>query len=168
VEIDFPFRQHSIEIYTTLDQELVTVIEILSPVNKRSGHEAHEHYMRKRRQILNSDGVHLLEIDLLRGGRRPTLARPVPEAPYYIMLSRIETRPRVLVWPIQLHEPLPAVTIPLRQPDPDITLDLQPALTAVYDDGAYDIQLDYTKPVPPPPLSAHQQTWVDQLLHQAS
>lgn len=168
VEIDFPFRQHSVEVYTTLDQELVTVIEILSPVNKRNGHEAYEHYMRKRRQILSSDQVHLLEIDLLRGGRRPTLARPVPEAPYYIMLSRIETRPRVLVWPIQLYEPLPAVIIPLRHPDPDIVLDLQVALTTVYEDGAYDVQLDYTKPVPPPPLSARQQAWVEQLLQKAN
>ncbi len=84
------------------------------------------------------------------------------------MLSRIETRPRVLVWPIQLHEPLPAVTIPLRQPDPDITLDLQSALTAVYEDGAYDIQLDYAKPVPPPPLSARQQAWVDQLFQRTN
>ncbi|HRW05240.1 MAG TPA: hypothetical protein P5121_09115 [Caldilineaceae bacterium] len=30
--------------------------------------------------------------------------------------------------------------------------------------GAYDVQLDYTKPVPPPPLSARKQAWVIQLL----
>ena len=165
VEVDFPFRQHSVEIYTTLEQELVTVIEILSPVNKRSGHEAYTHYNQKRRQILNSNQVHLLEIDLLRSGKRPPLARPVPDAPYYIMLSRIETRPRVLVWPIRLEELLPSVNVPLRQPDSDVLLDLDSALTTVYDDGAYDVQLDYNKPVPLPALTKAQQTWVDQLLH---
>lgn len=168
VEIEFPFRQHSVEIYSAVDQALVTVIEILSPVNKRSGHEAYEHYLHKRRQILKSNQVHLMEIDLLRAGKRPPLARPVPDAPYYIMLSRLETRPRVLVWPIQLEEPLPAVNVPLRQPDGDVLLDLESALTTVYDNGAYDVQLDYRKPVPLPALTKAQQAWVDQLLHQAS
>lgn len=168
VEMEFPFRQHSVEIYSALDQELVTVIEILSPVNKRVGHEAYDHYVEKRRKILNANSVHLLEIDLLRGGKRPPLARPVPEAPYYIMLSRTETRPRVLIWPIQLHDPLPVLKIPLRRPDPDVDLLLPQVFTAVYDNGAYDVQLDYAKPVPPPPLSARQQAWVDQLLQRTN
>ncbi|MCB0063116.1 MAG: DUF4058 family protein [Caldilineaceae bacterium] len=60
------------------------------------------------------------------------------------------------------------VIVPLRRPDPDITLDLQSALTTVYEDGAYDVQLDYAKPVPPPPLSARQNAWVDQLLQRAN
>ncbi len=165
VELDFPFRQHSVEIYTRLEQELVTVIEILSPVNKRVGHDAYEHYIKKRRQILNSDQVHLLEIDLLRGGKRPPLARPVPDASYYIMLSRIETRPRVLVWPIQLQEPLPIITVPLRRPDADVALNLHEAFSDVYDRCAYDVQLDYNKAVPPPALSKTQQAWVDKLLY---
>jgi hypothetical protein len=71
---DFPLRLHSVEIYTVVDAHLVTVIEILSPVNKRPGHEAYDHYLRKRRQILNTDNVHLLEIDLIRGGQRPPFA----------------------------------------------------------------------------------------------
>src|SRR5437870_13636944 len=67
--------------------QLVTVIEVLSPVNKRPSHEAYLAYQRKRRDILRSE-VHLLEIDLLRGGERPPLERPVPPAAYYVVLSR--------------------------------------------------------------------------------
>ncbi|MCE7987622.1 MAG: DUF4058 family protein [Caldilinea sp. CFX5] len=166
VAIDFPFRQHSVEIYSSVGQELVTVIEILSPVNKQGGHEAYQHYLEKRRHILRSRQVHLVEIDFLRGGQRPPLAHPVPEAPYYIMLSRAETRPRVKVWPIQLHDPLPVVNIPLRHPDPDVSLDLSSAVTAVYELGAYDVQLDYHQEPPPPKLSAEQTSWVQQLLQE--
>lgn len=166
VAIDFPFRQHSVEIYSTVGQELVTVIEILSPVNKQGGHEAYQDYLEKRRHILRSRQVHLLEIDFLRGGQRPPLTRPVPAAPYYIMLSRTETRPRVKVWPIQLHDPLPVVDVPLRYPDPDVPLDLSSAVTTVYELGAYDVQIDYQQEPPPPKLSAEQASWVQQLLHE--
>ena len=34
--------------------ELVTAIEILSPVNKRPGHDAQRDYERKRRELLRS------------------------------------------------------------------------------------------------------------------
>jgi hypothetical protein len=164
VEITFPLRLHSVEVRTVIDAKLVTVIEILSPVNKRPGHEAYEHYTRKRRQILNTEDVHLVEIDLLRAGQRPPLERPVPVAPYYCMLSRAEQRPRVLVWPIQLPARLPTLPIPLRAPDPDVMLNLQALVAAVYERGAYDLQLDYTQP-PPPPLSEAEAAWIEQLLH---
>jgi hypothetical protein len=168
VEVEFPLRLYSIEIRTVVDAELVTVIEILSPVNKRPGHEAYEHYLRKRRQILNSDRVHLLELDFLRGGVRPPLTRPVPSAPYYVLLSRAEERPRVKVWPIQLSDSLPIVPVPLRQPDADVMLDLTSAVTAVYERGAYDLQLDYRNEPPPPALNASERAWLHERLRLAS
>jgi hypothetical protein len=60
-----------------------TAIEVLSPVNKRSSHEAYHDYLRKRRQLLHSE-AHVIEINLLRGGERPPLAGPVPSAPYAV------------------------------------------------------------------------------------
>jgi hypothetical protein len=86
VAYEIPFRQHNVEIRAAETKALVTVIEILSPVNKRPGHEAYQEYQRKRRDILRSP-AHLLEIDLLRAGTRPPLESPVPEAPYYVVLS---------------------------------------------------------------------------------
>jgi hypothetical protein len=164
VKTEFPLRLHSIEVHSVVDAKLVTVIEILSPVNKRSGHEAYEHYLRKRRQILNTDDVHLIEIDLLRGGQRPPLERPVPEAPYYVMLSRAERRPKVVVWPIRLWDKLPTVPVPLRAPDPDASLSLNAIVAEVYERGAYDLQLDYAQEPPAPPLRAEEAAWVQELL----
>jgi anti-sigma factor RsiW len=101
------------------------------------------------------------EMDLLRSGARPPLARPVPPAPYYITLSRAERRPRVEVWPLQLQEPLPILPIPLRAPDPDTILDLGAALAAVYERGAYARVIDYHLPPLPPALSESEQHGLD-------
>jgi hypothetical protein len=163
IPLEIPLTLNRVEIRTTAEQQLVTVIEILSPVNKRPGHDAYVDYGRKRRDILHS-AVHLIEIDLLRGGERPRLEEPVPAAPYYVVLSREETRPRVAVWPVQLEDRLPVLPVPLLKPDPDVPLDLGAAVAAVYDRAAYDGQIDYRQTPPPPPLSADEAAWVDELL----
>jgi hypothetical protein len=163
VALEIPLRLHRVEIRTTAQQQLVTVIEILSPVNKRPGHQAHLAYQRKRRNLLHSE-VHLLEIDLLRGGERPPLERPVPPAGYYVVLSRAERRPRVDVWPIQLWDRLPVLPVPLLAPDPDVALDLGAAVASVYQRGAYAQQIDYLQAPPPPPLGNAEAEWLAELL----
>lgn len=70
VLMEVPLELLSIEIRTVADMVLVTAIEILSPVNKRRGHDAFHDYLRKRRDLLRS-AAHLIEIDLLRAGERP-------------------------------------------------------------------------------------------------
>jgi hypothetical protein len=162
VAYEIPFRQHNVEIRDVETRSLVTVIEILSPVNKRPGHEAYQEYQRKRRDILRSP-AHLLEIDLLRAGIRPPLESPVPPAPYYVVLSRATRRPRVEVWPIQLADRLPTLPVPLLEPDPDATLALDVLVAAVYGRGAYGAEIDYRQP-PPGPLSESEAAWVEQLL----
>jgi hypothetical protein len=164
VALEIPLRLHRVEIRTTAQQQLVTVIEILSPVNKRPGHQAHLAYHRKRRNLLHSE-VHLLEIDLLRGGERPPLERPVPPAAYYVVLSRAERRPRVDVWPLQLRDRLPILPVPLLTPDPDVALDLGAAVASVYERGAYVQQIDYRQSPPPPPLPSAETEWLTELLH---
>ena len=99
VALEIPTRYQRIEIRTVSDETVVTVIEILSPANKRPGAEGADAYERKRRDILRSE-IHLLEIDLLRGGRRPSLETPLPDAPYVIFLHRVEQRPLVGIWPL--------------------------------------------------------------------
>lgn len=109
----------SVTIRTVEGDTLVTAIAILSFANKRPGHAAYVTYRRKRRAILAST-AHLLEIDLLRAGERPPVAEPLPEAPYFIILSRAECRPIAEVWPLRLPEPLiSASTTPARRPDAD-------------------------------------------------
>jgi Protein of unknown function (DUF4058) len=41
VALEIPLYLHRVEVRTAAQQQLVTVVEILSSVNKRPGHEAH-------------------------------------------------------------------------------------------------------------------------------
>ena len=163
ISLELPLELFSVEIRTVGDEVLITSIEILSPVNKQRGHDAHLDYLRKRRDLLRS-AAHLLEIDLLRGGVRPPLEQPVPLAPYYVMLSRATQRPHVSVWPIVLNARLPVLPIPLLEPDPDVLLDLGAVVASVYERGGYDARIDYRTPVPPPALAEEETAWVEQLL----
>ncbi|MBI3947905.1 MAG: DUF4058 family protein [Armatimonadetes bacterium] len=154
---------YTVEVRETGTLRLVTAIEILSPVNKRPGHDAYRDYRAKRRELLRTR-VHLIEIDLLRGGERPPLERPVAVAPYYVTVNRSHRRPYVEVWPIQLSESLPVVPVPLLEPDPDAALDPGAVVAAVYDRGAYARLIDYRRPPPPPALTGADAIWLDERL----
>jgi len=147
----------SIEIRDVAERRLVTLIEILSPVNKRG--EGWREYVDRRTEVLQTK-THLLEIDLLRQGLRLPLLGQLPPAAYYVFLTRWQRRPWTQVWPLSLREPLPAVPVPLLPPDPDVPLDLQQAVTACFDLVGYERLLDYSAPPPPPPLSDEDTAWV--------
>ena len=64
-----------LEVRDRLGRELITVVELLSPTNKRGGADR-EQYVAKREQLLKT-AAHFVEIDLLRGGRpMPVERRP--------------------------------------------------------------------------------------------
>lgn len=108
--------------------------------------------------------THLLEIDLLRRGRRILLLGEPPPASYYVYLSRVQHRPFTQIWPVSLREPLPAVPVPLLHPDPDVPLDLQAAVRACFDLVGYERLLDYSGPPPPPELDEEDAAWVAETL----
>jgi hypothetical protein len=67
-------REPYVEIKTRLaegGERVVTAIEVLSLSNKTPGQRGRELYLEKQAEILGSQ-VHLVEIDLLRGGRHTT------------------------------------------------------------------------------------------------
>jgi len=163
VQLELPIELFTVEIREVGTMRLVTAIEILSPVNKRRGHDAFDEYLQKRRELLRS-AAHLIEIDLLRGGTRPPLAHSVPRAPYYIMLSRVSKRPQVDVWPIQLREQLPKLPVPLLESDHDAHLDLTQVVSQVYENGGYATIIDYKQPPPPPRLTDSETEYVKSLL----
>lgn len=163
ITLEVPLELFTVEIREIKNMRLVTAIEILSPVNKQPSHEAYEDYQRKRRALLRSM-THLIEIDFLRGGTRPPLQEAVPPAPYYVMLSRENKRPRVEVWPIQIQDKLPVLPVPLLQPDPDAKLNLNAVLANVYERGGYATIIDYKESPPPPKLSSPELKYVDSLL----
>jgi len=153
----------TIEIRDIAQRELVTAIEILSPTNKRG--EGYREYLDKRRRLLCSM-AHLIEIDLLRRGRRVPMQQALPLAPYFIFLSRAERRPIVEVWPMQLQMRLPVIPVPLLADDPDVTLDVQLALDTIYDAFIYDLSIDYTRPAEIP-LAGEAARWAAEHLRQA-
>lgn len=155
-------RQSFVEVRGREDRQLVAVIELLSPANKKPGPDR-EQYLAKRRQLLASS-AHLIEIDLLRGGPRLPL-EDLPDCDYYAIVSRAEERPRVGVWPIRLRDPLPAIPVPLRPPDPDARLDLQKVLRDVYDAANY---ADYVYAgSPQPPLHPQDAAWAREMIPKA-
>jgi hypothetical protein len=152
-------RHSYLEIRDRHDRHLVTVIEVLSPSNKRTGPDR-EQYLAKRRQIYASN-VHLVEIDLLRGGPRLPLDTP-PDCDYCVLVSRAEERPEIGIWPLRLRDKLPEIPIPLRAPDTDARLDLQGALNRLYDAAGYEDYI-YTGS-PQPPLHPEDAAWARQFL----
>jgi hypothetical protein len=158
-----PVPHSWVEIRDVAQRQLVTVIEFLSPTNKRG--EGRREYLEKRKKILLST-AHLLEIDLLRKGQRVPMVDPLPAAAYFVVLSRAGDRPKTQVWPIALDQPLPCVPVPLLSPDPDVALDLQAAVTTVYDTCGYALAAQYQKP-PDVPLPSDAGAWAEQRLRQA-
>ncbi|MEA3339512.1 MAG: DUF4058 family protein [Chloroflexota bacterium] len=154
----------SVEIRDVAERRLVTLIEILSPVNKRG--EGASEYAERRLELMQTP-THLLEIDLLRRGRRIPLVGELPPASYYVYLSRVQRRPFTQVWPIALPKPLPAVPVPLLPPDPDVPLDLQAAIEACFDLVGYERLLDYAAPTPPPKLDEDDAAWLTETLRAA-
>jgi hypothetical protein len=143
---------YRVEVRDAKRRTLVTAIEILSPFNKRG--RGRSEYLQERDALLTSSS-HLLEIDLLRKGRRLPMRRKLPEAEYYVFLSRAGHRPMTGVWAVHLQDRLPEVPVPLLKGDPDAVLDLQQALDNVYDSLRYDLEIDYRRP-PDVPFSKAQ------------
>jgi hypothetical protein len=150
-----------LEIRDRRDRDLVTVVELLSPSNKRSGPDRDQYLARRRERRENR--AHLVEIDLLRGGRAmPLLVRPA--CAYSVLVSRVEERPEAGFWPIGLRMPLPTISIPLRPPDQGAVINLQEVLHRVYDEAGYE-HFIYDG-MPDPPLSAEDAAWAQQFVPQ--
>lgn len=158
-----PVPHVTIHILNVANRELVTAIEVISPTNKRGA--GYQQYLAKRSRILMST-AHLLEIDLLRQGSRVPMQEPLPEAPYFVFLSRAEKRPFLDIWPIHLPERLPIIPVPLLPGDDDVTLDLQQALDTIYDELGYDLSINYAQPLEVP-LVGETDAWATEQLQAA-
>lgn len=137
-------------------EKLVTVIEIISYSNKTAGSEKRARYLLKRRELL-SGGVHLIEVDLLRWGRRVISA--LPHQPYHILVSRADEQPHSNVWSFSLADAIPDTPLPLTAPDEYVPLRLQAAYTTVYRARGFRYRLDYQKE-PEPPLTEAQRAFI--------
>jgi hypothetical protein len=166
--ISFPVEEEIqeafLEIRVAQTNDVVTIVEVLSPSNKVAGSAGRESFLDKRRQTMASE-IHWVEIDLLRTGLRSVPSPPLEPCDYYILTSRGDARGRAPFWPVSLREKLPIIGVPLKGKDPDVLLDLGAVLNSAYDRAAYDATLDYRKP-PTPPLSADDAKWANALLRE--
>jgi hypothetical protein len=165
------FPIHAVEVteqYVTIIDarsggRVVTMIEFISPSNKRKG-PGRELYIQKQEEA-KSAGVNLVEIDLNRQGESVSLAaKCVPPDHielYHTSIWRGNDPHRVAYYPMPLRARLPVIPIPLRPTDPDVTLDLQALVNSVYSRGRYD-DIDYSRP-PEPPLDPSDAAWAKEI-----
>lgn len=150
-------RERYLEIVDVETRAVVTVIEVLSPTNKTGATTGRAQFLEKRRRVLASQ-TNWIEIDLLRAGERPPEA--TGRGDYYALLHRGVPGSPYEVWAATVQQRLPTIGVPTRVPLPDTPLDLQAVVDSVYRRGHYDLAIDYTAPVPAPPLAPASARWV--------
>ncbi len=160
-------REAYLEIREAATERVVTVLELLSPTNKRRRHKGRRVFLTKRRRILERM-TNYVEIDLLRGGDSVCAVEPHPKGDYYGIVSRAAARPDVDLYTWSLQDVLPAIAIPLLQQHGDVSLHLGQALDIVYDRSHYRNLLRYDLPVEPSLTSVTDQSWLEAVLANAT
>ncbi|MEM6452227.1 MAG: DUF4058 family protein [Cyanobacteria bacterium P01_D01_bin.105] len=153
-------RHRYLEIRSLRTSNAITVIEILSPVNKRG--IGRQKYDSKRLEILDSQ-TNLIEIDLLHEGQPMPVLNYEQHSHYRILVSESSERPQAQLYPFNLQQPIPAFWVPLKAEDPAIVVELKPLLDELYELSGYDLDIDYSQD-PMPKWPATEVTWIDQQL----
>jgi hypothetical protein len=155
-------RETYIEILYQPDHSLVATLELLSPANKEQ--PGRTEYLAKRRALIYQQ-VHLVELDLLLGGRRLPLQEPLPPADYYYLVSHSDRRPDCDVFRWKLRQPLPTLPVPLRAPDPNIFINLAAVFATAYERGKFFRRINY-RLLPPAVRTKRDQAWVQRVVRQ--
>lgn len=160
-------RTPYLEIIARESGDVVTVIEVIKLSSKIG--DGRDHYLTKQKQLL-ATSANLVEVDLLGYGRNTSLARnqiitTPPDWRYSVSVSRADRRHILEVYACNLQQRLPRCRIPLRNPDPDVVLDLPSVFDRCYDVGGYHVLTDYSQ-TPDVNLSQAEQVWVDHFLRE--
>lgn len=151
-----------LKIFDATYRRLVTVVELLSRANKSRRRDRAD-YLAKRNEFLAS-GVNLVEMDLLRAGKRlPMGTAHLTAADYYILRCRAIELPKAGIWAISIRSELPGIPIPLDPDEPEVVLPLRACLDRAYDEGRYAARLAYDRP-PVPPLCEPDASWARKIL----
>jgi hypothetical protein len=145
------------------ERRVVTVVEVLSPTNKKTK-PARERYLKRRHELMDSD-VNLIEIDLLRAGKRMPLSDGPPRSDYRILVYRSRPIRLAEVRPFTYKDSIPPISIPLVPGEDEPTIDLNSIVHGLIDRVRYDLRLDYSQP-PHPPLRPGDQAWAAAIVAQ--
>jgi len=149
-----------LEIRHRVGKNLITVVDLLSPVSHKIDPDTSQHPVPPR-QVL-SRGASLVEINLLRGYPKPPRLKEIPNCDYWVTVTRAEERRPVEVSPLSIRDRLPAVAIPLRPTDADVRLDLHQLIHQIYDAAGYKYYIYSASPQPP--LTPEQAEWAAEFL----
>jgi len=153
-----------LEVVEVAGRQVVTIIEILSPSNKRSGDDR-QAYISKREKIFRTP-MNFVEIDLLRGW--PPM--PFSFSPtnghlshYRILVKRHASVRHAFLYPFSVRDPIPVFPLPLQPGDVEPPVCLSAGLKEIYDEYGYDLHIDYNRP-PEPSLSENDAQWAAEIL----
>jgi hypothetical protein len=81
---------------------------------------------------------------------------------YYAIVARAARLPLAKIYRWNVREPLRRLAIPLREPDPDLPIDLAALVSRVYQLGRYESTLRHAAPVPETTsLTPEDRPWVE-------
>jgi hypothetical protein len=156
-------HEEFIEVRHRNETRVVTLIDVVSPVNKTTdtGRQA---YLNKRREG-KGNGANLVEIDLsLQGTPMLDYSRDgLPDWDFAVTVTRASQPDRYEIYTATMQKRLPRFRLPLASDDRDTVVDLQVAFTRAYDQGNFNAQVDYAKD-PTVPLSDQDRKWLQELL----
>ena len=156
-------KERYIEVRRVDNRRVIAIIELLSPTNKDG--DGRLEYLAKRAAVLYSP-THLVEIDLLRAGRRMPVVGDVPDTHYRILVANARRREPVAdLYAFGIRQAIPDFVMPLAGDAEGIAVNLNAVVGAVYADGGFDLDIDYGQE-PEPPLSDGDRVWLDGLLRE--
>ncbi len=158
-------REPFLEIRQRADGKLVTLVEVVSPVNKTttSGRAA---YLQKRQEAQHLR-ANIVEIDLvLQGSPLHDFSREkLPEWDYAVLVTRASRPDQWEIYTATLDKRLPRFRLPLAGDDRDLVIDLQTMVHKAFDQGDYSKTIPLARD-PLTKLSSEQKTWIDQKLRE--
>ena len=133
-----PWEQPYLQIVSDDGERLVTAIEIVSPSNKKAGDAGRGAYQQKQQEF-RLGGVHMVEIDLLRGGQHTTaisfnrLNEVACPFDYHTCVTVVGEQTLHYIKAFTLMDRLPTLVIPLDPGIAPIKVDLQTIFDRAYD-----------------------------------
>lgn len=154
-----------LEVREPVNSDVITAIELLSPLNKRPG-AGREKYLQKRLEIF-STYTHLVEIDLLRSWQPMPFAGAPATGDYRILVRRGEEGGRGRLYPFNVQDAIPRFPLPLQAGDAEPTIDIGHLLRQIYQEASYRLRINYKLP-PQPALSKVNEQWAKKVLDELS